>query len=498
MYVLICGTIFCKNIPYRRYIGIILYKSDTGVHIRISTEVICITIDFCPCTNITCRTVTVNGTFIGGYPSTALKNTIFVKLISTTTDYFRHISVHFICARRGVAISAVYGLPAGFEDVIDGIVEIAVHFKDTGAGLIYFAAAVIGTYELIAYDCVVVVDFNLGNNGTPIHNRLTGFAIGSVFIAYFGNGSVLIENGKLCIVEVVRRGNCGEFGSYVDRACEGVTVENAVNHFTLNVYNGLIAGTDISRRIVIRSGNVVVSFIRPNAHRDANKRSFGSLYGSVSLNNYGEKLRNFVVFESRLKAVCHNRTLGFPSICGIKSKYNFQLIYCSNISNVNVYIVYRLCLCSFTGIVMTAERNCRITCNGEGSGQSCGVAEFVLDLESNYMFACNENNILCGRERGARNSSLYFNTVYVDLAGGKVESSVIGNGCRKCNLITGDSGTVFERNCGIGSRVSRSGNSGKNSVVNSGAVVESNIVDIEGDFFCRIRFDVSTKEGRCS
>ena len=105
---------------------------------------------------------------------------------------------------------------------------------------------------------------------------------------------------------------------------------------------------------------------------------------------------------------------------------------------------------------MTAKLNNCITCYGEGSGKSCGVAKLVLDFEGYCVSTCNKDSISSGAKTTIVNCGSYLNTVNKDLAGVKVKSCIICDSCGECDLITVYNSTVFKSNGCIGSRISRS------------------------------------------
>ena len=143
---------------------------------------------------------------------------------------------------------------------------------------------------------------------------------------------------------------------------------------------------------------------------------------------------------------------------------------------------------------MTGKFNNCVTGNSEGSGKFCGVAKFVFNFECNGMFASTESNVTFGRKCISCDSCLYFNTVNNDFTGGKIKCCFICNGCGECNFISVDHSSVIKRNCGIGGGISRIGDGRKYSVINSGAVVESDIINIESKFCRSSGFYVGTQE----
>ena len=145
---------------------------------------------------------------------------------------------------------------------------------------------------------------------------------------------------------------------------------------------------------------------------------------------------------------------------------------------------------------MTTKFNHSISCNCKCTSNLHGITKLVFNLKSNNVLTCTESNIALGRKHIAVDRGLYNNTVNCDLTGGKVKRSIISYSCRECNIITCDSSAVLKRNCNIRCRICRIGYSRKYSIVNSRAVVESDIVNVESNYIRSIGFYISTDEGR--
>ena len=479
---------FTKVIPYRISIGISLDKANTGIHISISSEVVILAINNHPCALITTRTVIVPRTISICIPSTR-GYTIYIKDKDLTVNKL-FTEIKLIISARVAVLTIVGILPAGLENVVDSVVEVAVHLEDAGAGSVYIVASC--TYELAVNKHVLVA--KLLNYSPPFYNRLTGLTIGTIGISVCSTGcSYIGKSCKLCVVDVIGRGNCSKLGCNVDAAAEGCAVNSTGNDLTVDVYNGLVAHF---RRIKIALSHIIESIVSPNTYGNAYNNACLCLRTADCLNGNGKKLGNCVVRVGSLEAVSNNCAIELPSVCVVQLKNCNKLIYVCKVGNVDVYVVDRLCLRSFAGVIVTTEFNGCVACNGEGTGDLHGVAKLVLDLERNSVNTCSENNVLRGRERAACYGSLYLNAVNSDLTGGKVKSSVISNLSGECDLIAVDSCAVFERCSCISGRIGGSRNCRKNSVIYSRAVVKSNVIDIECNVCGECRLYISTNEGR--
>ena len=430
--------------------------------------------------------------------------TVFIKSIRNTADGFccidiqlvivADITIHCVrCTAVDIVVTLVgtHILPALYKSSVYSVVQITINLNYTGAESSNIAT--ICTYQLSVNNGIVVaVSFN---NSTEINYGLTSLAVGSAGITCFGAGSILVfKSNKFCIVLVVGRGNCSKLGCNVDGATEEVAVNNTVNNVNINIDNGFV--TKICKSIML-SRYIIETVISPNSYGNAYESVIESLAAyTVSFNGHSKNLGNLVALKCSLEAVSNDCALSLPLVCIVQLKLYNKLVYVCEICNVDVNVVDGLCLGSFTGIVVTAKLNYCITSNSKGTGDLHGVAKLVLNLECNGMNTCTESNVSLSGKHCTGNRGLYNNTVNGDLAGGKVKRCVISNGCRECNVVTVDNDTVFKRNGNVGGRVSRSCDSRKYSIVNSGAIVKSDVVNVECNYISGIRLNISTNEGR--
>ena len=185
------NAVSTEIIPVSRRIRIILNKPDAGVHIRISAEVVGLSLDLHPHTGIEVRTIAVAGTLGIGSPGTG-GAAVLVKDVGDATHSL--LTGVQLVIRAGIAVANVGGLPAGLQLAVDGVVQAAVHFEDTGAGIVNFAAAFVHTDELSVDDLVVVAQ--LLQDGAPIHDRLAGLAVSAALIAGGSQGGFLTQNSQ--------------------------------------------------------------------------------------------------------------------------------------------------------------------------------------------------------------------------------------------------------------------------------------------------------------
>ena len=361
---------------FRAVITVYVNKSDTGIHIAISTKVVGCALEINPLTSVEFRTVAEAGS-IGILHPNRINKSQYIGCVFNTC-YSNGTNLHFFSGGIYINVSAVYVLPTGYKLTVNETIKlIAGHSETVSVNSDETAEA----HESISdRNNVVTCSFHYSSK---INYGLTSLAVGSVSITFKVTSRRLVANSELCIMLVVRRRNSCKLGCYVDCAGEGGAVNNTVHNFALNVYNGLVTHICGSIRSI---GYVVITVKRPNSYRNAYKSVAQSIsVNRVFFNDNGEKLGNFIVIQRSLETVCNNNAVKLPCVCIVKLDLCYKLVYLSGISNIDVYIVDRLSLGSLTGFVMTGKLDRSSTCNGECAGKLCGVAKLILNLKCNCM-----------------------------------------------------------------------------------------------------------------
>ena len=353
-------------------------------------------------------------------------------------------------------------------------------------------AAALDLADKLCVNDFIVVALGL-NDGAEVHNRLTALAIGTAFVAVLGAGSFLAQNSQLCIVLMVGRRNGGQLGIHIDAAGERAAVDNAVNHIALDVDHRLVA--HVGRRIG-SIGNIVVTVKHPNANRNADQGvACGSCaHSAVSFNCDRQQLGDLIVVEGSLEAGGNDGTLGFPGVGIVQLQDRNQLLGVGQIGNIDVHIVDRLCLGGLAGVIVAVQDDSGITFDDEGAGQTGGIAQLVLDLESHSVGAGVQLNIFLGGQHSARNGRFHFHTVHKDLTGGQIQRSIVSYGCGEGEVSTGINLAVFQRHSSISGGVGGIGDGGQDSVIHSGGVIQGDVVDVESQLSGGSGLDVSTNE----
>ena len=242
---------------------------------------------------------------------------------------------------------------------------------------------------------------------------------------------------------------------------------------------------------------MIYSIPRPETDRSAEYSGCRSVYlVTVSFKIYGQNAFNIIKSISCAKSVSNYHTLRLPSVCILEKDRNRELINISYISNVNICIVYRIVLRFSTRIIVTAKNNRRITRNSEVSDCNCGITECILYLKLNGMSTGKKCNCLTCKILTGNSYVRKLIAVNVNFSGCIVKLNIISNCCRESNVITINSSTVCQCNRLVLSCISRVGNSRKNSIIYSRAIVKGNIINIEGMYRRNHRLNISTNKGR--
>ena len=486
--VLVGSAVLAEIVPVSGGIGVILDEADAGVHIGIGAEIVGLAVQFDPHTGVELGAVAVTGASGIGRPCT-LGAAVFVEDIGDAANGLR-ADIQLVVS-ASVAVALVGGLPAGLQLAIDGVVQVAVHLEDAGAGLIDLATALIDADELAALDLIVVIQ--LLQDGSPIHDGLTGLAVGTVLVTCGVDGRLLIQDRQLGIMDMIGRGNGGQLGSDADLTAEGLAVDDTVNDLTIDIDNRLVAHVS---GLIVGVIDIVVTVEDPDTDGNADQSLSLSLASVLQFNSDGQQFGNLVVLERSNIAVSNDSTLGLPSVGIVQLQDSGHRLGRRQVSHIDVHIVDGLSLGSLAGIIVTGQDYSSLTGDGEGTGQAGRITQLVLDLEGDGVGTGNQNHILLGGQSAAIDGSLDLDAIHEDLAGSQIQSEVIGNSGGEGEVGAGDGGTVLQGNSGVRVGVSGVGNNGQHSVVHGGGVIQSDVVDVEGHDVSSLRLDISTDEGR--
>ena len=280
----------------------------------------------------------------------------------------------------------------------------------------------------------------------------------------------------------------------MDLAAEGSAVDLAADNLAVDIDNRLIAHACHG---LINAIDIVKSVINPDTNRDTDQSLIGSLcLGSIlKLHGNSQQLGNLVVLEGSSEAIGNHCALGLPGIGVIQLQDSGHGFNSGQISHIDVHKVDRLSLGSLAGIIVTSQNNSSLTADGEGAGQAIGVAQLILDLEGHGVGTGTQGHILLGGQGVAGNDRLDLDAIDHDLTGGQIHSGIISDGCGEGEVGTADSCTVIQGNSSIRGSVGGSSDLRQHTIIHSGAVVQSNVVDVEGHNIRSIGLDIGTDEG---
>ena len=461
-------------------------KAQAGIQIAIGTEIVLSAVHFYPLTGIESGAVAALHSLGIGYPH-RIDEAHLIGRVGNTGN-LNGSDLHFLGGGIRIYVLTVNVLPAGYQLAIDQVVDLITDGNQTGS---IYNCTVCRTLEKVAVHNVVMA--GSFHNRTPVNHGLTSFAVGSAGVTVFGTGGSFFLRSQLCVMGVIGRRNSSQLGNDVDRAAERSLVDRTVYDVALNVYSRLVFGAYC--RIILFS-QIIVAVVSPDADRDADESTCLCSSTANRLNRNGQQLSELVIGEGCLKAVGNNCTFSFPSVGSLELQNRYQFGHTCKVGNIDIHIIDGLCLGSFTGYVVSGKLDCSFTCNSKGTGELHGIAQLILDLESNGMDTCYERSVFLGREHTADNCSLDLYAIHEDLTGGEIQRNVIRNGCGESDLISVYGSTILQRNCGIGSRISGCTDGRQNSVIYSRAVIQGNVIDVEGNLVGNLRLRIRTDECR--
>ena len=360
---------------------------------------------------------------------------------------------------------------------------------------------------------------------SPLDYRATAIAVVAAGITSFSTSCSLVfqfDNSMLMVGVAVRNlisdhGGSHRFGTadFIHITCNSlnITVQNGV----VDGYSGLVCGSGL--RLF---SHVVKTIPGPYAYRNAQK---SLLTGQCTTFLTGQYNRNHVIHSmdvSRagkschtvpviiqanilyLEARSHDHVFQFPSICSVQLNDCLDNcdFFCSR--SLNVYIIDRVGLGNISKIIMTREFNQSALFANDSKfvGQLSAVTPVILNFEGNTVLTIGQVYISLGSYGGLSDLSLYFVAINVNLRRSQIQTgnftvcSGLCNRCGKANRIAIDFYIVGQCNAFVGSSIGSIGNHGCITVFHSCAVVESDVVNVEGQLSRGFRLDVSTHPRR--
>ena len=409
---------------------------------------------------------------------------------------------HLLGGRISIAPLGTHSLPTGSGLVSNQIEDTVVSHHQTGTGESSAASA---SHGVVSLHLIGVA--GSGNNGTPVNHGLTGLAVGSAGVAcgIAGSGNVG-QGGQLSIMVVPRIDVVIQVGNHGDGTAESTQrilvivaheLDRAGEHLAINGNDGAIPGRKLSLGSNGLASDIIDTVPTPQTDRDAEQSGSGSINGgAVSLDGHSQNAFYLVDAVGSLEAVGNDHALRLPGVGILKLQLSGQLVDGVHVGNLNVYVVNRVIFSGLAGVIVTAQRDHGITGNREGSGDLVGITHCVLDLKSNRMDAGVKSYVLTGKYLAGGSYIGQSNTVHGNLAGGIVQLDVVGNGSGESDGVAGDGGTLVQSDRLISGGVADVADRRQYSVIHSGAVVQGNVINVEGVNSGSRRLDIRTDERR--
>ena len=383
-------------------------------------------------------------------------------------------------------------LPARSGYAADVVIPIAVFFFKTRVR-IYGAARAFAVYVVVAGG---------RDHGTPVNNGLTAFTVGATFVAVHSAGSILVQNGQLCIMLMPRVNNVVDHGLDTDVAAEGIS-DGAVGVLNLTGQNlavhsddGAVAGSILGLGGHRQTGHVVDSVPQPQADRNADQLGSRSVHIlTVALNDQSQLVLGGVQAVANLEAVGHHDTLELPSVGGLQLQRGDHAIDVCNVCNIQIHVVDRIIFGAQAGVIVAAQRNGGLAFHNDIAGHTGQIAQMILDLKGDNVLAGEQVHIFAGQHLAGASDVGQLHAVHKDLAGGVIQLHVVGNGGREGHGVAGDNCVLVQRQSLISGGVAHIADGGQHSVVHSGGVVQSDVVNIEGVHSRHSGLDVAADEG---
>ena len=176
--------------------GTAVESGNAGLHITLSVEQICFTIDFirsarCEfrrCISVITGSIPITGTIRCGYPGTIGNTSAFKIELDTFVSILIAIKTCKVYSAEIIPF-VINSKPATTELTVNGIVILAVNIMK--AGSTEYRATI--AKELSVININIVIVSGRGNSGTPLYGRITAFAEGSAGVTVLCTGGSLVS-----------------------------------------------------------------------------------------------------------------------------------------------------------------------------------------------------------------------------------------------------------------------------------------------------------------
>ena len=405
---------------------------------------------------------------------------------------------HLLGGRISIAPLGTYSLPAGGYLATDQVEHSVIAYNQTGTGESSAASA---SHGVVSLHLIGVA--GSGNNGTPVNHGLTGLAVGSAGVAcgIAGSGNCG-KSGQLSIMVVPRIYVIVDLGCNGNSAAEGIggiirISDLSVNHVTINGYNGAIAGLELGLGRNGFVGYMVDTVPSPQTNGNADQGGCGIIESStVSLNGNSQVTLYLVELIADLEAICHNGTLGFPSVSCLQLQSCGQLVDVTDVSSIDINVINRTILRHIARVIMTGQHYGRGAGNGKGSGYLGGVTQVILDFKANGVNTGSQGHVLTDQILAGNGHVGKFNAIDQDLASSIVQLDIISNGCGESHCVAVDRCILIQLYGFVSGGVADVADRRQYSVIHSGAIVQRKVIIVEGQVGSRVGLHVEADKGR--
>ena len=505
-------AILSKQIHLVASIGVILVGSDGTVAsatVAMVIEIIGFTIDNLPAVLIGTGTVEIlNACFLLN-PNTRNQLTLnkgILQLVSQTEVCLRVGSVVTSISGGIEVIPAIlYHLPTLLQLTGDCIIGIAVVLNQTGN---FCSCTTIRASQNTGMIIILVTVAISSGDCTPVNNRSAAIAVGSAGVAVLG-ASYRLVNQCNDLMDMPGVNRVIDHGLYAFLAAKG-------DHFTAGILSiakqdlivdrndRAVAGSKLFLRCNGLSSCMVDTTPGPHTDRQAQKSLFTTQFTILSTGQYdADNVLNRVNIIGGSKCLiitvlvgynvldfvtgCDRHALQFPLVRRVQLNISFNVLHILGIVSLNVNVVNRVVFRLFAGIVVASYINQALffgSLDGKGRRFLSAVTQHIRNLEGDRVLAIGQRNIADSCHDTTSNLGINLHTVQIDLCGFNIQASHIALVAisyirrERCTGCIDD--CVVCSHSSIRTCILDLTNDGLLTVIYSRAVVEGDIIKVEG------------------
>ena len=496
--------------------------ANAGIHVAVSAEVIRCAVNFLPLTLQEVRTEAVAGTDRINNPR-AGSDAVLVKGIFDLVDGLFTIDSNLHGSRISIGPAgdvAFNGLPASLHLASKKEICIAIiDHEDTIA--VNHITAFAG--QLLIHNRIVVAGSL--KFGAPIDDRLAHTAVGSAGIAIFSAGSRYfrqINHVAFVVVPGIDVVVEHRFDTAAAAKGNGFTINGigiAEQHIIFNRDNRAIAGRKLCLGGNRQAGNVINAVPGPDADRQAQQSLFAAqravlragqhncddILNGMNVSVRRHRSKAAVALQQdilNLEAGDNRNAFQFPVVGRVQLNIRFNIFNILCIGGLDIHIVDGIVFRLFTGIVVTRYIDqsglvfCTLFCahNSEQRRLLRAIAQLVSDFEGNSVSTDAQRNIARRHHILAGQCGFYHIAIDVNHRSrcikariavadfGRETNHALSDGCIGCSIshVTGSIHDITDGRC--------------IAIIHRRAVVQRDIVNVEGQLCRSHRLDVGTQE----